>query len=71
MASFTYKSGPPIGHKARLGVMVLQSDETLEYDLRRLLPEQGVALYTTRVPSGAEVSTDSLAKMSNSLTHSA
>lgn len=71
MASFAYKSGPPIGHKARLGVVVLQSDETLEYDLRRLLPEQGIALYTTRVPSGAEVSTDSLAKMSNSLTHSA
>ena len=71
MANFDYKLGPPIGHKARLGLIVLQSDETLEYDLRRLLPEQGVALYTSRVPSGAEVSTDSLAKMGSSLTHSA
>ena len=71
MANFAYKLGPPIGHKARLGLVVLQSDETLEYDLRRLLPEQGVALYTSRVPSGAEVSTDSLAKMGSSLTHSA
>lgn len=71
MSNFPHKTGSPVGHKARLGVVVLQSDETLEYDLRRLLPEQGVAIYTTRIPSGPVVNTDSLAEMSNNLTHSA
>ena len=60
---FDFTLGPPIGEQATLGVIVLQSDETLEHDFRRLLPERGVALYTSRIPSGAEVSTDSLAEM--------
>lgn len=71
MSVFAYELGPSVGHRARLGMVVLQSDETLEYDLRRLLPEDGVALYTTRIPSAAEVTTDSLAQMESSLTHTA
>ena len=71
MADFPYKIGTGVGKKARLGVVVLQSDETLEYDLRRLLPENRVALYTTRIASAAEVSTASLAGMQGALSQSA
>lgn len=48
--------------KKTLGLVVLQSDETLEQDIRRLLPE-GTHLHITRVPSGLEVTRDSLAEM--------
>ncbi len=69
--TFPYNIGQTVGHRARLGLIVLQSDETLEYDLRRILPEDGVALYTSRVPSGTIVTTETLAEMEQSLTYTA
>ncbi|MCV2868430.1 aspartate/glutamate racemase family protein [Defluviimonas sp. WL0002] len=53
----------PIGAKATLGLIVLQADETLEQDFRRLFPDRDVALYVSRIPSGEELSTDSIAAM--------
>lgn len=57
--------------ETRLGLIVLQSDETIEGDFRRLLPDRDVALMVSRVASGAEVSSDSLAEMAERLTQSA
>ena len=54
-----------------MGLIVLQSDETLEYELRRIFPEDGVALYTARILSAQQVSTNSLAEMASSLTNTA
>lgn len=54
----------------RLGLLVLQADETVEDDLRRLLPDT-VRLLVSRVPSGAEVSIASLAAMEDHLTAAA
>jgi maleate isomerase len=62
-----YDLGPPIGTKATLGLIVLQSDETIEQDFRRMFVQNDVALYASRVPSGLEVSTDTLAEMANNL----
>ena len=67
MSVFTYETGRPVGYNAQLGLIVLQSDETLEYELRQILPEDGVALYTARIPSAQQVSKDSLARMADSL----
>ena len=53
-----------------LGLVALQSDQTIENDLRRLLP-QDVELYVSRVPSGAEVTSGSLAEMEHHLTGAA
>lgn len=64
---FDYTLGGPIGTRATLGLVALQSDETVEHDLRRLLPLDGVNLHVTRVPSGLEVSTDTLAEMQATL----
>lgn len=50
-----------------LGLIVLQSDETLEDDFRRLLPERDVSLYATRIPSSANVSGDTLTAMASQL----
>lgn len=44
-------------------MIALQADETLKRDMRRLLPINGVALYVSRVPSGAEVTPETLSQM--------
>ena len=51
--------------KPTLGMIVLQSDETLEMDARRLFREDVVNIHTTRVPSDTQVSTDNLLAMSD------
>jgi maleate isomerase len=69
--SFPYRAGASVAHRARLGLVVLQSDETLEYDLRRLLPDDGVAVHISRVPNSSEVTSATLKEMAKSLTHAA
>tara|TARA_R110002167_G_scaffold249860_1_gene455995 strand:+ start:179 stop:943 length:765 start_codon:yes stop_codon:yes gene_type:complete len=63
MAALPFSSGPPIGARAILGLIVLQADETIEHEFRGMIDEPGVALYATRIPSAAEVTPDSLATM--------
>lgn len=55
---------------APLGMIVLQTDETIEGDLRRILPTD-VPLYVSRVPSAPEVTPESLRAMSAHLTGAA
>ena len=61
----------PIGSKATLGLVVLQADETLEQDFRRLFTDRDVAIYTSRIPSGEALSPDTIAAMEDDLQHSA
>ena len=58
-----YQTDEGAGWRARLGLIVLQPDETIEPEFRRFLDVDGVALYVTRVPSALEVSGESLAAM--------
>ena len=37
MTAFPYTLGPSAGRKARLGLVALQTDETLEYEMRQLM----------------------------------
>ncbi|MFA8386985.1 MAG: Asp/Glu racemase [Pelagibaca sp.] len=54
----------------QIGLITLQSDETIERDFRMLLPSD-VECLVSRVPSGASVTLDSLCAMEDSLTASA
>lgn len=54
----------------QVGVIVLQADETLENDLRRLLPQE-LSYLVSRVPSSPAVTTESLRAMEEELTRSA
>lgn len=54
----------------KLGLIALQSDETIESDFRRLIPED-VQLLVSRVPSAQHVSRDTLAAMEGHLTGAA
>lgn len=61
----------PVGAKATLGLVVLQADETLEQDFRRLFTDQEVAIHVSRVPSGEVLSPETIAAMEADLTRSA
>ncbi|MGJ8617895.1 MAG: maleate cis-trans isomerase family protein [Sulfitobacter sp.] len=67
MPPFDYTLEGPIGTRATLALVVLQSDETIEHDFRRIFAAPDISLYVTRVPSGLDVTTDTLATMSAAL----
>lgn len=67
MTRFSYELAGPIGTSATLGLIVLQTDETIEHDFRRIFTANDISLYVTRVPSGLEVTSDTLAMMSGNL----
>ncbi len=71
MTHFDYTLEGPIGTRATLGMIVLQTDETLEYDLRQTFTAPDISLYVSRVPSGADVTPETLAQMSAALPASA
>ena len=52
--------------RPQMGLVVLQADETIEDEFRATLTPD-VSLLVTRIPSGEEVSADSLAEMKNHL----
>lgn len=51
----------------RLGLIVLQVDETIEQDFRHLFPPGLAHLHVSRVPSGAELTPDTIAEMERTL----
>lgn len=66
-----YTLVPQIGAQGRAGLIVLRSDETIEAEMRSVLPAGDTALFTTRIDSAAEVSKDSLAAMRDGITGAA
>lgn len=65
--TFPYTCDKILPYQATLGVVVLQSDETLEQDLRRVLPSAQIATYVSRIPSAEDLTTDSIAQMKRDL----
>ena len=57
--------------RARLGLVVLQMDETVEQDFRRLFPAPDVEIYVSRIPSAADVTSETLTMMEEALPHAA
>ena len=53
--------------RPRLGLVVLQADETIEDEFRTLFDPAEVRLQVTRIPSGAELTTESIAAMEQAL----
>ncbi len=60
-----------IGTRANLGVIVLETDETLESEFARIMALPGVALYQSRIPMAPEVRQDTLARMERDIPASA
>lgn len=58
-----FKLDQGIAHRARIGLIVLATDNTLEYECRRIFTLDGVALYQSRIPSPIDINPTSLKKM--------
>jgi len=53
--------------RAAIGLIVLQTDETVEHDLRRIMPSDGVRLYHNRIPMVTSVTPETLGAMLQNL----
>lgn len=62
-----YETDQGAGQRAAFGVIVLETDETLEAEFRRMLGLDGVALHHSRIPMVPEIRPDTLAQMQEDL----
>ena len=67
LTHYSYELSAPKHVSATIGLIVLQTDETIEQDFRRIFSDSSISVYVTRVPSGDEVTPETLAEMSNNL----
>ena len=70
---FTTDEG--IGNAARLGMIILQSDQTVEHEAAKLIYGSGITnrigLYHTRIPNQMEITEETLKEMAQALPQSA
>ncbi len=67
MSTLPYTLDPDDPSAVPMGLIVLQTDETIEPEFRSLFIDDKSPLYVSRIPSGAEVNTDTLAQMETDL----
>lgn len=56
-----------LGEHAKIGVIVLQTDQTIESEFRQLLNHDGVATYHSRIPNDMNVTKETLVQMEKDL----
>ena len=68
-----YRVGKKLGHRARIGAVVLASDETMEYEFRVVLHSlgDGVALYEARIENSPEITPETLRAMEGKIADTA
>ena len=71
MHKVSHELGLPIGFGSKLGLIVLQSDETIEYEFWELISGLNLALHVSRISSNVNVSEDGLMAMKKELTRAA
>jgi len=67
----SFETDAGIGTRATLGLIVLQTDETIEPEFARLMDIDGVALYHSRIPMQPGITSESLKSMQANLPASA
>ena len=58
-----FKTDTGLGNRAKIGIIVLRTDQTLEYEFRNLLNFEGVTVYHSRIPNEMKITKQTLAKM--------
>ena len=71
MTSFHYELRDENQRLPTIGLVVLQSDETLEGEMRHALPPDVADVHVSRVPSSPDVTRDTLAQMADHIEASA
>ena len=66
-----YEVDPDDPKSPPMGIIVLQTDETIEPEFARYFADHPSPLYVSRVPSGLEVTTHTLSDMADELTRAA
>ncbi|MGB1252572.1 MAG: maleate cis-trans isomerase family protein [Candidatus Promineifilaceae bacterium] len=60
-----------LGTRAKIGLVVLQTDQTIEHEFSKVFRGEGVALYHARIPNAMEVTPDTLRQMAQDLPRAA
>jgi maleate isomerase len=63
-----YGLEPGIAHRARIGLVVLASDHTIEHEWRRMLDIEGIAVYHSRIANSPTITPETLKAMEAGLT---
>lgn len=63
-----YELDGGLGYRAKIGLIVLATDQTIEYECRRLMDVPGVALYESRIYNSQSITPENLAKMEAGMT---
>ena len=63
-----YELDDGIGYRAQIGLIVLASDLTIEYEFRRLMNLPGVALYESRIYNSSTITPETLQEMERGIT---
>lgn len=59
----SFQTDDGIGTRANFGVIVLETDETIEHEFRQIFAGDGIGLYVSRIPMAAQVRPDTLVQM--------
>lgn len=71
MTEFAYTSIPEQDRRPTIGLIVLQTDETIESEINLWLPPSEYNVMVSRVPNGSEVNAETLGAMADHIAHSA
>jgi maleate isomerase len=59
----SFQTDGGIGKRANFGVIVLETDKTIEHEFRQIFTGDGIGLYISRIPITSQVRPDTLAQM--------
>ena len=62
---YTLNAG--IGHAAKIGMLVLSSDYTIDYEFSQVFSDDAIATYQTRIENSPEITPQTLAAMENKI----
>jgi len=63
-----YELDAGVAARAAIGLVVLASDHTLEYEFQSVLPQPGVAVYVSRIEMSAKITPETLRDMTGRIT---
>jgi maleate isomerase len=66
-----YRLDEGIGHRARIGIIALPDDQTIEHELRMIFDLPGVACFVNRLPCAATIAPHTLKAMESEITRAA
>ena len=69
--NIAYKLDNGIGHRARIGIIALPDDQTIEHELRMIFDLPGVACFVNRLPCDATITPDTLQAMEGEIARAA